>query len=288
MCRFYIYIGDNNHTNIYCLLFNKDNSITKQCYKKSYHPNIKDNNSRDCDINVDGFGVGWYVGGTQINNIDHPNSNYKNVVLYKNTIPPKNDINLKNMIKHTYSNLIFAHIRAVKHLDSMIHYNDCHPFTYRNYMFMHNGIIEDFLNIKRRLIFHIKDRTYKQLKGSTDSEHIFLLFLDQLSDEQYEKGGKLKNIDKMLANIINFINSINYNNKILSLNIAITDGYNMACSRYINKEELEPPSLYYKSDYNYIEVSSEPISLDEDEYWTLMPKNKMITVEDHKLYIIDL
>ena len=64
------------------LLCKPSNSLIKQSYNKPYSPLLEQPNHRDHEINVDGFGIGWYFD----NNIEP--------CKYLGLKPPWNDINL--------------------------------------------------------------------------------------------------------------------------------------------------------------------------------------------------
>ena len=57
MCRFVIYIG--NHRIIKNIVWLPEHSLIKQSFTQAYTPGCL-KNDRDHDINVDGFGIGWY------------------------------------------------------------------------------------------------------------------------------------------------------------------------------------------------------------------------------------
>jgi len=50
-------------------------------------------------------------------------------------------------------------------------------------MWMHNGFISDFQLIKRRLISLLTDELFLSIQGTTDSEAIFMLFLNILQSK---------------------------------------------------------------------------------------------------------
>ena len=74
------------------------------------------------------------------------------------------------------SDCFFAHVRAAS-TGGITEYN-CHPFCYQQLLFMHNGSIHGFSKIKRYLRKILSDNIYEWIKGQTDSEHFFALFLE--------------------------------------------------------------------------------------------------------------
>ena len=87
--------------------------------------------------NGDGFGVGWYGAP------DTPG-------MFHSTEPAWNDQNLRELAGHISSRLFFTHIRAA--IGSAVQQTNCHPFRHDNWLFMHNGYINEFATIKRDLV----------------------------------------------------------------------------------------------------------------------------------------
>ena len=112
--------------------------------------------------NGDGFGVGWY-------------GPPETPGLYRSTEPAWNDYNLRELAGHISSPLFFTHIRAA--IGSAVQQTNCHPFRHENWLFMHNGYINEFATIKRDLMLAVDPSLYPQIAGQTDSELLFFLAL---------------------------------------------------------------------------------------------------------------
>ena len=269
MCRWLIYFGES--INLKQILFHGENSIIKQSYKKTFTPFLEEPNKRDHEINADGFGVGWYV------------DNFIDPCLYISTKTPWSDINIKRLSKYIMSKIIFAHIRAIKPLSiSLVHEYNCHPFSHNNFMFMHNGDLKNFIEFKKKIIGDLDDDVYKIIKGSTDSEYAFALFLSLIDKKYFLDGGILEpnsfknHVKTTIERLVEYGNNIP-----MSMNFAFTDGKTVICTRYINNEE-EPPSLYYRLLDNNIIISSEPV--DYDENWIYIKKNSIISYYNNNIY----
>ncbi len=113
-------------------------------------------------VNGDGFGVGWY------GDPDTPG-------VYRSIEPAWNDANLRELSAHITSPLFFTHIRAA--IGSAVQQTNCHPFRHENWLFMHNGYINEFATIKRDLILAVDPSLYPEIKGSADTEVLFYLAL---------------------------------------------------------------------------------------------------------------
>ena len=270
MCRWLIYYGDS--IKLHDILFDGHNSIIKQSYKKTFTPFLGEPNIRDHEINADGFGVGWY------------NDNINDPCLYISTNTPWSDINIKRLSKYIESKVIFTHIRAIKPLSiSIVHEYNCHPFTHKNFMFMHNGDLKNFIDFKKKIINDIGDDIYKIIKGNTDSEFAFALFLELLDYKFFLNGGYIEplalkeTIIKLMKKLIEYGNNVP-----MSMNFAFTDGKTIISTRFINSNE-EPPSLYYRILDTNIIISSEPV--DYDESWNYIEKNSIITYSNSKIHI---
>jgi predicted glutamine amidotransferase len=112
--------------------------------------------------NGDGFGIGWYgVGETP--------------AVFHSIEPAWNDRNLHDLAGHVVSNLVFAHVRAST--GTAIQQTNCHPFRYDRWLWMHNGLIREFAQVKRDLVLAVDPSLYPEIEGSTDSEVLFFLAL---------------------------------------------------------------------------------------------------------------
>jgi len=112
--------------------------------------------------NGDGFGVGWY--GEQ----ETPG-------VFRSIEPAWNDRNLRELSGHIESGLVFAHIRAST--GSPVQQTNCHPFRNGHWLFMHNGFVDGFHEIKRDLALAVEPSLYPEMEGTTDTEMMFHLAL---------------------------------------------------------------------------------------------------------------
>ena len=110
--------------------------------------------------NGDGVGVGWY--GT----LPTPG-------VFHSTEPAWNDSNLRELADHISSAHFFTHIRAA--IGSAVQQTNCHPFRHGRWLFMHNGYINRFAEMKRDLVLAIDPSLFPEIKGQTDSEVLFFL-----------------------------------------------------------------------------------------------------------------
>lgn len=141
-------------------------------------------------------------------------------------------------------------------------------------MWMHNGGLGGWKQIKRRLGERLADKWYLGVNGGTDSEWAFALFLDTLErmgydpSSQPEKGFGPTVLRRAVLRTIQLINELidqipesilhseNVDTRSL-LNFAVTDGHTTICTRYINSATDEAASLYYSTGTQW---EREPVS----------------------------
>jgi predicted glutamine amidotransferase len=151
MCRWLAYSG--SPVLLEELLYGPKNSLIVQ----SLHSRLGAE-----ETNGDGFGIGWY--GAQ----ERP-------ALFHSIEPAWNDRNLRELAGHIKAGIVFAHIRAST--GSPVQQTNCHPFRHGRWLWMHNGLINDFHTVKRDLVLAIDPEFYPEIEGTTDSETLFHLAL---------------------------------------------------------------------------------------------------------------
>ena len=71
--------------------------------------------------------------------------------------------------------MVLAHVRATTVTE--IQQTNCHPFRHGRWLFVHNGVIAGFEEMRRELMLAVAPELFSGIKGSTDSEVIFHLAL---------------------------------------------------------------------------------------------------------------
>jgi predicted glutamine amidotransferase len=118
-------------------------------------------------LNGDGFGIGWYA--KEVN--DEP-------VTFVSVNPAWSNRNLRNLAPKIRTDCFVAHVRAAS--VGEVSESNCHPFQYKDLLMMHNGGVENFSAIKRKIREPLSDEIYNWIKGQTDSEHIFAYLINHL------------------------------------------------------------------------------------------------------------
>lgn len=151
MCRWMAYSG--SPVSLEELLFKPQNSLVAQ----SRHSKLGVE-----PTNGDGFGVGWYGA-------------HKTPGVYRSTEPAWSDSNLRELCAQARAPRVFAHVRAST--GTPVQRTNCHPFRHGQWLWMHNGALASFGELKRDLAMEVRPDLYPGIAGSTDSEHLFFLAL---------------------------------------------------------------------------------------------------------------
>jgi glutamine amidotransferase len=202
---------------------------------------------RNIIVNGDGFGVAWYCD-------DEPPED--GACMFKIHTPAWSDSNILNIGRYVKSSVILGHVRAAatghNPLEPVIvSFQNCHPFKYGRYSFMHNGGIPEFGRIKRDLCEMMSFDFYGRICGSTDSEHIFALFLSLLECPNSAMSAEYlaEKLSETFCKILGLCTKHSVG-AACSLNILLTDGNHVVASRFRNSD-AEPPSLYYSFGTEY-------------------------------------
>ena len=161
MCRLAAYIGPELSLEQFLL------SPQHSLYRQSWQPR----EMREAVICADGFGIGWH--------------NQQQPVLYLNDRPIWQDINLPTLAKILKSESWAANVRSATP-GQAVHTANCQPFMAGNWLFLHNGFIENFHPDGREIMLRLLPAAkVAELRGSNDSSFICALLeqeLDALPD----------------------------------------------------------------------------------------------------------
>ena len=281
MCRFLCYTGPE--ILLSDLLYSSKNSLILQSYKSK---------ERREPLNGDGFGVGWYtpqIGPTPC--------------VFRSLTPAWNNQNLQRLSKHVKSSCFFAHVRAASPGMSVCEMN-CHPFQSGKYLWMHNGTIEGFWQIRRRLRQSLPDNLYNNIEGTTDSEHAFAVFLNLLGDIYREHSAN--ELGHALVKTVAHLERWTGETKSTApsyYNFAVTDGQSVAAIRYVSDPTVEPASLYYAAGRKYecssgvcqlidcdtgeesVVIASERLSEDNGHWIRVAPNHLLTVAQDLKVKV---
>ena len=273
VCRFVVYQG--HPVLIADLLYRPRHSLVQQ----SMHSELLSQ-----PFNADGFGVGFYTAGEPT------------PCVVRSTAPAWSNRSLESLSRRLSSERIFGHVRAASP-GLPVQITNCHPFWHGHFLFMHNGGIEHFSRIKRRLQNALSDAAWESIEGSTDSEHAFALLLDAVGGAEAApttaalRAAVVTTLQRLaqLAREAGVADA-------MACNFAVTDGRSTVVSRYARNVGKPPASLFWSAGERYVcegedgdmlpaggggyravMVASEPLTRRPEE-WTEVPENHTVAV----------
>ena len=246
MCRWMAYQGEPVY--LESLIFEQEHSLVHQSLsaKKS-----------EVTVNADGFGLGWYDERAEPG-------------LYHEILPAWSDCNLKSLAKHIKSGLFFAHVRAST--GTATNRSNCHPFGYKNWLFMHNGQIGDYESLRWQLDRLIPEFLYSARQGATDSEVIFLLMIANGLETNPEKA-----IIDTLSQILALMESKDIT-EAFRFTAVLSDGEEMIAIRFSSDDKA--PSLFCKTFDDHIVIGSEPLEFSGKD-WELIPAGHIARIKNN-------
>jgi predicted glutamine amidotransferase len=167
----------------------------------------------------DGWGVGFYQAGE---------------VLHKKHPQGSGDaLEWAGMLHGVRSHVAIAHVREAAANTPRADNN--HPFRMRQWLFAHAGSVDGFGAMQERLLASMPDFLRRNIRGDTDSEHLFHVLLSFLHD-----AGQLDGIDvadqAVLAAMRSTVNLVdNFSNEIGApkgnMNLVLTNGRQLYAMR---------------------------------------------------------
>jgi glutamine amidotransferase len=234
-------------------------------------------------LNGDGFGVGWYA----LEVAYEP-------VTFVSTNPAWSNRNLRNLAPKVKTECLLAHVRAAT--VGEVSESNCHPFQYKNLLMAHNGGVEQFGKIKRKLREQLSDELYNWIKGQTDSEHIFAYMLNYLFNNHETINPD--SVADSLEQTFKFLNKLVAEAGIpdpVYLNMVVTNGQFIVATRYVSDPREDALTLYHSEGSRYVvENGQGRLEAPEDDdnavlvvsekltdgaQWTLIPRNHLVMVE---------
>ncbi len=257
------------------LLTRSEQSLIRQSFKAR---------EREEPLNGDGFGVGWYA-----------HEIASDPCVFSSIQPAWANRNLRRLAEKIQANCFFAHVRAATAGTPVTELN-CHPFQFEQFLWMHNGKIADFKKIRRRLRAHLDDDSYDLIQGTTDSEHVFALFLTQLREHlnDYNLDTLRRALRSTVRTLEGWLEEANVSAD-SHLNFCLTDGHSILATRYVTNPDAQAQSLYTargqrfelrEDQYRMISdgdrtdaviIASEPLTSDRSD-WEAVPVNHFVSV----------
>jgi predicted glutamine amidotransferase len=211
MCRWLAYSG--NSIALEEMIFNTPHSLIDQSMSAKLSPK---------PTNGDGFGIGWYGRGGEPG-------------VYRGVQPAWNDSNLRDITHHIESTLFMAHVR--RSTGTPVQQSNCHPFRHNRWLFVHNGLIRDYEQIRRGMILEIEPALFPEIWGSADSELMFNIALTYGLEED-----PIGALEKMVGLVERLGRDAGVKHP-MQMTVGVADGETLYAVRY--STEGDSRSLYH-------------------------------------------
>jgi len=265
MCRLYA-MHANEPTKVECSLVKSQNALMEQSKG---------------DMQGYAHGHGWGVA-------DYPNGN---PMVEKQVWAAFHGEHFSRKAARVYARTVVAHVRRATVGGTSI--ENTHPFHHGSWIFAHNGTVPNFDQVRAKMLDHIDPLHRSEIKGTTDSEHIFRYLLGLFL--QHPERGPFKTVQIGLEQILTWSAEVDPDSRV-GLNIILTNGEHMigSCLNrslfYLVRDHTyncpicRQPHVHHdpKCSYLAVEIASEPITHGED--WYQVPNGTVFRVgEDYRL-----
>lgn len=261
MCRLYAFRA-NEPTRVECSLVHAQNALMEQS-----------RGDAEGLVHGHGWGVADFPDGVP--------------VVEKQTWAAYHGEHFKKKAARVYARTVLAHVRRATVGEPAI--ENTHPFQNGNWIFAHNGTIPNFSKVRDMMLPAIDPFYLNEIRGTTDSEHIFYYLLTL-----WRRHPDLPLLDlfgKGLERVVRWCRSVDGTAKI-GLNVVLSNGSQLVGSRlgralwHLERERVFDcaicgrPHVHHAVDQSYraVEIASEPIT---DENWHEMAEGTIYEVDDN-------
>ncbi len=168
MCRVLAFIGPE--TPLESLLLTPENSLVNQALDPERHP----------ELQLAGWGFGAW--GEHLLKPEQP-------FIYRRPMAAFYDDNVDRIIPSLRASTMLAHVRAASYNSKTVLADEnCHPFSFEGtpWIIAQNGGLPNWQLLQRELLQHCEDRYLKQMRGTTDTEFLYVLLLSLIKGERDE------------------------------------------------------------------------------------------------------
>lgn len=131
----------------------------------------------------DGWGIAYFVNASPS--------------LHRGTEPAFRDEDFRALSDSVSSHTVIAHVRQATVGNVCL--NNTHPFQHDSWVFAHNGTVYGFNILRPYFIEEISPELRAQIRGATDSEHCFYLFLSELESRTDLNAATIQDVEDALT-----------------------------------------------------------------------------------------
>jgi glutamine amidotransferase len=159
-----------------------------------------------------GWGLGFYQGGE--------------VLMRRRPIDERPEIDVAKLAGDVRADLVVGHVRLAT--IGALRTENTHPFRYRQWLFAQTGTVSEFDQVRERLISSVPEFLRGGIRGDTDAEvlfHVFLSFLHdagRLNDGQVDGSLVREALRSTLAVVDGMTSEVG--SAVAKLNMMVSDG----------------------------------------------------------------
>src|SRR5271154_1939641 len=113
-----------------------------------------------------GWGLGFYQGGE--------------VLIRRRPIDERQEVDVAALVSDVRADVVVGHVRQAT--VGVLRTENTHPFRYRQWLFAQTGTVSEFDRVRDRLIASVPEFLRSGIRGDTDAEVVFHVFLSFLHD----------------------------------------------------------------------------------------------------------
>lgn len=113
-----------------------------------------------------GWGLGFYQGGE--------------VLIRRRPIDERQEVDVAALVSDVRADVVIGHVRQAT--VGVLRTENTHPFRYRQWLFAQTGTVSEFDRVRERLVAGVPEFLRGGIRGETDAEVVFHLFLSFLHD----------------------------------------------------------------------------------------------------------
>ncbi len=163
-----------------------------------------------------GWGIGFYQAGE--------------VLLRRRPIDEHTEIDVAALARDIRADVLIGHVRAAT--TGGLRTENTHPFRYRQWLFAHTGTLDGYASVRERLLESVPEFLRRNVRGDTDSEVLFHIFLSFLHDAgQLQLGSvapsAIRAALQSTASLIGRLRAEEGDAPVGGMNLLVTDGEHM-------------------------------------------------------------
>jgi len=216
----------------------------------------------------DGWGLGWYENGAPR--------------VVRSLTPAHGDTDFEKLSQFVHAETVLAHVRKAS--VGRVAAENTHPFQRGPWLFAHNGTLPDWERVRGPLEERIAPGLRAELRGETDSERCFFLFLTRLRRLGEVEGADAASAASALTETVAAVREIadGRSSERASTTFLATDGKLLLACRSGRTLFLSSPAPDASGSCEYVAVASE----DPGEpppggkrAWRLLPEDSLVAVD---------